>query len=785
MRHLQFWEQIISTLLVLLFLVFSISAQRDTTLLELNRLQWDDIAEVAQRDLGTTIISGSRFERKVADLPFTIHVVTAREIRDKGYLTLVDVLESVPGIRTSKVGSAQEGETFMMRGLLGNAYTKILINDVPVRPFVTSGMPIGAQLPIRQAERIEIIYGPAATLYGADASAGIINIILKESERPTFAQADLGIGEKGLLNLDMMFGGKIGRGQDVLKFKVFGNYLTQQDKKVVYDRDNLYNPDFYNNALNQPPLSYLSIPNYRGTAGEPLIGDLPHQSNLLGLDLNYRNFSFGGRYMYRRDHSSIGLSPFAVSYSNPLNFIGETIQNYSVMFRKRWNKWSLNSAVAALLYNTDSRNSHTYVIPSFQVALRRIVEDNAPIPARDSLYALVNDAYFSGIRFSRSSSREFSWETIASYTLNDQVSISSGLNLQLAEGSPMVQYQRNPAFFSNDPPQDPDLEIAEVSFWEVSAFFELYYNSKRLNAILGAQILKRDDDYLDDNPTNLNPRLAVQYKFNENLSARTSYATAFRFPSPFFQSTTVRIENSVDRIVFGQSNLATEETRAFEIGARWQQDDLFSADLSAFYNRSSELINFAVDPNMQALSLGYFNDRDSETELVGVQLMLDAQDFIPEFNFGSSLSLAFFEGKEVLKAFSLEDSARVVRELDGLRAQPGFLAKWQWAFWPDRKFNVYIDHLYASRALTRNSVRFQTLRPMDDTDMLFNDGYYIMDIRFGYNVNNHLRATLIVTNVFDSEYAGIDATLDTDALRYNPQPTRMFRLGLSYRLTNE
>ena len=44
----------------------------------------------------------------------------------------------------------------------------------PVRPSVVGAMPIGSQLPIRQAERIEVIYGPAATIYGADAASGVI-----------------------------------------------------------------------------------------------------------------------------------------------------------------------------------------------------------------------------------------------------------------------------------------------------------------------------------------------------------------------------------------------------------------------------------------------------------------------------------------------------------------------------------------------------------------------------------------------------------------------------------
>ena len=61
-----------------------------------------------------------------------------------------------------------------MRGLLGNSKTRILINGTPIRPFSQDGMDIGAQLPIRQADRIEIVLGPGASLYGSDAVAGVI-----------------------------------------------------------------------------------------------------------------------------------------------------------------------------------------------------------------------------------------------------------------------------------------------------------------------------------------------------------------------------------------------------------------------------------------------------------------------------------------------------------------------------------------------------------------------------------------------------------------------------------
>ena len=138
--------------------------QVDTSYLAYDELDLSDMDLLVKSNQTTKVIAGTRTEQDLEDLPFTVFVITAKEIREQGYFTLVDALKNLPGIRVSQPGSGLDGESFMMRGLYGNTYAKILINDVPIRPSVVGGMPIGSQLPIRQAERIEVIYGPAATL---------------------------------------------------------------------------------------------------------------------------------------------------------------------------------------------------------------------------------------------------------------------------------------------------------------------------------------------------------------------------------------------------------------------------------------------------------------------------------------------------------------------------------------------------------------------------------------------------------------------------------------------
>ena len=147
----------------------------------------------------------------------------------------------LPGIRVSQPGSAINGELFMMRGLIGNTYAKILVNGIPVKPYMTNGMPIGAQLPIQQADRIEVIYGPAAALYGADAATGIINIVIENSDRPIFTNASLHLGTQDYSSLNVSVGGKLGKGRKVLKFNIFGSNTRMVDQRIIHDDPYLFN----------------------------------------------------------------------------------------------------------------------------------------------------------------------------------------------------------------------------------------------------------------------------------------------------------------------------------------------------------------------------------------------------------------------------------------------------------------------------------------------------------------------------------------------------------------
>jgi hemoglobin/transferrin/lactoferrin receptor protein len=775
---------------IILILVSSVCsfAQVDSSYLDYDLLTWADINEAVKREIQTKIISGSRVEQNLQDVSSTVFVISKEEIRDNGYVTLTDALKSLPGIRVSQPGSALEGETFLMRGLIGNQYAKILINDVPVKPFVVNGMPIGYQLPIAQAERIEIIYGPAATLYGADASAGIINIILKDSEYPTHAQANVEFGENGFTRVNVQYGGKLNVGNDVMKLMIYGGFTSFNDRKIKYDLDSLYNPDVYERfyGYDDPgDINYELRPNYLGSVGSPTIRNLPHNSNILGTDLRYKGMHLSLQRFFRRDHSALGLSPYAISYAIPINSFGETISNGSISYAQEYKKWSYQVRFSILDYNTETISSNSYIITGFGAILNTLIPDQLTGSTLDSVRTAIDNLYFTGIRFAASQSREYFSEAIFNFNISKALNLTAGINYQNGNGTPIENYLMNP--FSTDltSVDSNRFDIEEVSYTEVSSFAELSLNLEKIRLTLGGQLLNRSDDYLSDNDAILNPRIGLLYKVNPSLSFRSSFSKAFRYPSPFYTASTFTIKTeSISQITTGSPNLTPENTLNYELGIRYIKPKL-KLDASLYYLKTTDFLNYSLDVESQLdfISIGYFNEEDSYADLLGIQGRLQFYDVIPDSGLDAMFNFNYSVGEERIRGVSLTEAAELIT-LPDVRSQPNWMGQVRLKIDLFSDLTLTVDQTFMTNSFNRNTFRLPSdLLGVDSSNSsLYNKGYYIVDARLLFRINNKLNTLLRVDNVFNAKYAGIDATSDPDALIYNPQPLRMVRFGVNFNL---
>ena len=775
------------TLFICLLGWISLTAQEDSLQVPFSKLTWEDMSSNPQLQINKKVSGASRSLKNIQDLPFTIYVIEGEDIRRNGHITLADVLKMLPGIRVSQPGSASEGETFMMRGLLGNAYAKILVNGIPIKPYIVSGMPIGAQLPIQQAERIEVIYGPAAALYGADASTGVINIVMIDSERPIFTNASLHVGSESYTSINTLFGGKIGKGTKVVKFRLFGTNTRQETRRIFFDED-LYNTENY---LDQNPnriQAILSNPNYRGTSTEPLLGDVPHLSRSFGVDLSYQNFHLSYKNFFRQDHSAIGLNPAAISYAIPLTTIGESIQEGNFIYKKDLKFGNAQTTFNFLRYSVDNSTSSNYVSPTLANIFNVFALDSVKMPVADSLRTVINDNFFSGVRFANASSMEYSLEQVLNFKIGKS-ELNTGLRFQRGNGSPFVDFQPQPFSASLDTIQNI-IRNTDQDYTELNAFAQLFLALEKWNILVGGAYLYRNRTSFSEQVSTINPRIAVLFKAQPNLTFRASYSTAFKIPGPFFRETTYTLqESNFETILTGINPLQSERTLSYEAGLRWLPSPKIELDVAAYYSQTLDFLIYDIIPNPnfteRTLTAGYFNDENTSAKLFGIQSMLYLKNLMPAIGLSARISLGLSKGEESLfRTNGIGGSlVRGSDKIISLRAYPDIIAQAQLSFQPFPKFTFTLDNVFMSNSKTRNLVFIrQIVNNGLDISNLNNDGYYTLDIMCNYQLNRNFQISGRFNNVLNKEYAGIDANGSPDILFYNPQSLFSFRIGVNYNL---
>ncbi|HMI03898.1 MAG TPA: TonB-dependent receptor plug domain-containing protein [Pedobacter sp.] len=116
--------------------------------------------------------------------PATIQIITSEDILNRGYTDLEQLFHDLPGFDISK-GSGLSYSDMYQRGYRTAANTDrtlLLVDGVEDNEMWSNSAFISRQYALSNIKRVEIIYGPASTIYGANAFLGVINIITKNEE---------------------------------------------------------------------------------------------------------------------------------------------------------------------------------------------------------------------------------------------------------------------------------------------------------------------------------------------------------------------------------------------------------------------------------------------------------------------------------------------------------------------------------------------------------------------------------------------------------------------------
>ncbi|HYL73626.1 MAG TPA: TonB-dependent receptor plug domain-containing protein, partial [Bryobacteraceae bacterium] len=196
-------------------------------------LAWSqpDLTEASLEQLmNVQVTSVSKKEQKLARTAAAVFVISQEDIRRSGAINIPDLLRMVPGVQVARIDA--NAWAISIRGFNTRYSNKVLvlIDGRSVYSPSFSGVFWEQQgLPLEDIERIEVIRGPGATVWGANAVNGVINIISKSAKTTHGGLLTAGTGNKDNANGTLRYGGAAG---GTGSFRVFGQYSRIADSPL-------------------------------------------------------------------------------------------------------------------------------------------------------------------------------------------------------------------------------------------------------------------------------------------------------------------------------------------------------------------------------------------------------------------------------------------------------------------------------------------------------------------------------------------------------------------------
>ncbi len=588
-----------------------------------------EVNVIRSRMRATRISSVSKKNENIDHAPATIQIITDEDIRRRGYKDIEEIFSDIPGFDVSRTRGVSYSVLYQ-RGYRTSANTDrtmILVDGVEDNDMWSNAAYIGKQFPISNIKRIEIIYGPASTIYGANAYSGVVNIVTKGEEdffskknnNKVSATALVGAGS---FNTRYANATVATRSRQTFFSLTAGTYFSDEEdlsKYPEYDGLYSYSRESYKTALTvaysakADSMMNLKDPEhkYHVKSGNSIVPTDAAIDRAKSLDsINYRKtfrgvdpgrFSNEKRNYYVSSKLSIGDFKFQFEYFNRDEGAAPDYTEKFNSLNSKLQNWQVRQGHVSLRY--DKKLSDRFTLTSFSYYRISDRGDNAVLTTYtsynnsgfaankgvplDSLIRGVNPYFTPGYR--TTTSTQFRSETRGVYTVTDKIDVTGAVELRngLMQGDYITSAY-------------PDALVTATSLSTTYYFVTdlgltllgSYKNTKKkFNVNLGGR--------MDNNVINskggygsvFNPRISVIY-YPSKFIFKAIYSEAFLDASPFnkFATTSAR--------ALANPTLKPEKVKNIEASARYKimkGTDVEVAYYHSYYSNS--LVTATVDYN--------------------------------------------------------------------------------------------------------------------------------------------------------------------------------------------
>lgn len=503
--------------------------------------------------------------------PSVATVITAEDIAAMGATELDEVLETVPGVHVSR-SSIRYASAYMIRGIgSGQTNPQILLlqNGIPTTTVYTGDKGYGWYgVPVENIARIEIIRGPGSALYGADAYAGVINIITKAAADTPGTEVGARYGSFASRSAWVQHGGQAGP-VDVAAFVRIGatdgiRETMQADAQTVNDKRS-------------------------GTHASLAPGPVSASYDAIDASLNmaYEKWRVRAAYKLRDD---IGTGAGISSALDPTSFgraenVSADLSWTDPQFARDWSV----SVTAAMQYYSSTQPNNLLLYPA-GVKLGTNVFPNGLIGGPnswDKQFRFSGNATYSGfvghslrLGLGHDDLDLYRTKTVKNNLLNAAGTPTPDLGFN---GGAAVDYSGRQPFIT--PHQRQVSYVYAQDEWHFARDWTLTAGV-------------RHDRYSDFGGTT-NPRLALVWDAAFDLTAKLLYGRAFRAPS-------FNEQYGINPVANGNPSLKPETIQTLEAAFSWQARKDTQVNLSLFRYETQELIRL-VNNTAPALGATYQN----------------------------------------------------------------------------------------------------------------------------------------------------------------------------------
>jgi len=283
-----------------------------------------------------SIISANKTTQSIQNTTANVTVITAEEIEENGYQTVAEAISHISGVSITNNGGLGKVTSIFLRGMKTEKILVLLDGMSLNNPSSTDGQAFFEHISLDNIEQIEVIKGGASSIWGADASAGVINIITKKAKDGVHGNAGITYGSYKTKKLTSSLSYK----QDSFDALLSASRLKSDGFSATQPRDD--EADGYDNTSVNLKLGYNFNHHHRFTFNYNTIdanteydgqfSTLASNDPIANIDMKQRDLALN--YLYTSDNYQSALK-FAQSRSNRLDTSDSTYGDALIQYNAK------------------------------------------------------------------------------------------------------------------------------------------------------------------------------------------------------------------------------------------------------------------------------------------------------------------------------------------------------------------------------------------------------------------------------------------------------------------